>query len=327
MIRKLGFWTLLVVFFVGWTTVFASNAAHRQQPSLECVAFNTGYANGTILGSGFSAGGFDFISMGSDLFINEIAPGIIGLQFPDAGLAVKLAQPVSQVSLSLGSWGGPLKIEALDPGGSSVDFATVTAHNVIQSITLSGTDIIEVMITGGSNEGVLVSTCPNGGSSPCVAFEDQRVGAHYVVGDTFTDSGVEMLVDEFQWSSGTMTPNGFVEIQNGGQAGGTGNDLNVNNANVSFTLPASVEGLYLRFGEYGGNLNIRINGDFVNFEDFADINGKVIGGVDVSVFNGHGNDMGMLILNGSVTDFAIGGQELFIDDVCFISCKDNHTDR
>ncbi|MEE8524447.1 MAG: hypothetical protein V3T72_10990, partial [Thermoanaerobaculia bacterium] len=71
------------------------------------------------------------------------------------------------------------------------------------------------------------------------------------------------------------------------------------------------------FGEFGGNLNIEINGDFQNFGDFADIDGMIIGGVQVAVTNGFGNDQGTLLLTGEIHSLAIGGQELVIDHVCF----------
>jgi hypothetical protein len=84
----------------------------------------------------------------------------------------------------------------------------------------------------------------------------------------------------------------------------------------------------IRFGEYGGNLNIAINGDFRNFNNFADINMSSIGGVAVEVTGGLGNDTGLVLLDGvinrvtltppgldtgGVTNFIIGGQELAID--------------
>jgi len=90
----------------------------------------------------------------------------------------------------------------------------------------------------------------------------------------------------------------------------------VNNINLAFDFGNPVHSLSLMFGEYGGNLNIDINGDFRNFNNFADLNGQTVGGVQVSVVNGLGNDRGRLQLDGVITSFAVGGQELWIDDVC-----------
>ncbi len=72
----------------------------------------------------------------------------------------------------------------------------------------------------------------------------------------------------------------------------------------------------MRFGEYGGNLNLEVNGDFANLEDFADIDGATIGGTTVAVTNGHEPDQGTITLSGTVESFAVGGQELWIDESC-----------
>ena len=124
----------------------------------------------------------------------------------------------------------------------------------------------------------------------------------------------------FNSAAGQTTNSGFAEAQNGSHSGGTGNELDVNNVSIGFAFPTVLMGLSMRFGEFGGNLNLRINGDFANFDNFADINGKIIGGVLVSVVNGFGNDFGMLVDSGSITDFEVGGQELYIDEICPITC-------
>ncbi len=162
--------------------------------------------------------------------------------------------------------------------------------------------------------------CPGEGKPlplpECVDFEDLSLGMRYGVGDVFVASGVQISASDFQWSGGGWTSGGFTEVGNAGHAGGSGQEMIVNNILLKFDFGGPVAGLSLRFGEYGGNLNIDVNGEFVNFGNFADINGAVIGGVNVSVVNGLGNDRGTLTLLGTIDSFAIGGQELFIDDVC-----------
>jgi len=150
-----------------------------------------------------------------------------------------------------------------------------------------------------------------------IDFEDLPVSASYNVGDIFTTSGVPISVRPFQWSNGNWTSGGHAIVLNGGNAGGSGNEMNVNNVNLDFVFDVPVNGLTLLFGETGGNLNIEINGDFRNFGNFVDINGSTIGGIDISVVNGLGNDKGTLALTGLIEQFAIGGQELYIDDVKF----------
>lgn len=152
----------------------------------------------------------------------------------------------------------------------------------------------------------------------CVDFEQQVLDTVYHVGDIFTESGVEINIQSFGWGSDQLTT-GYAKIENRQLAGHTGQDIFVGNVNLSFNFGGPRESLSLRFGEYGGYLNININGDLRSFQNFADINGATIGGVTISVIsvvNGFGNERGILQLSGTINSFAIGGQELCIDHVC-----------
>ncbi len=82
--------------------------------------------------------------------------------------------------------------------------------------------------------------------------------------------------------------------------------------------PTNVTGLSLSYGAFGGNLNLDINGDFRNIGSFEDINGELVGGAEVTVVESE-NGVGTLTITGSISSFSIGGQELFIDNVCPIT--------
>ena len=166
------------------------------------------------------------------------------------------------------------------------------------------------------NETYTSACVPTQLSIECITFENQSLGKKYFVPDTFNDSGTKINVHPFQYETGALTSAGFAEIQDLGKAGGSGKEIFTNNVNLSFEFPFSVTGLSLCFGEYGGNLNIKINGEFLEFDNFNDINMSTIGGVSVSVTNGFGNDKGILTLVGEIDYFAVGGQELYIDDIC-----------
>jgi hypothetical protein len=60
-----------------------------------------------------------------------------------------------------------------------------------------------------------------------------------------------------------------------------------------------------------------VNGNWLNFADFADVHGLTVGQVTIMVVNGHGNDQGMVALIGPLQSFSVGGQELWLDDVCY----------
>jgi len=124
-----------------------------------------------------------------------------------------------------------------------------------------------------------------------------------------------MDMKPFVWSNGTSTPNGVLTVTNGGLAGHSGKDVNLNNITVSFKFPVNPSAVILYYGEYGGNINVEINGILENVQDFLDINGKVIGGVTVTltIVSGPG---GVLNLQGTITSFSIGGKELWIDHIC-----------
>jgi hypothetical protein len=165
-----------------------------------------------------------------------------------------------------------------------------------------------------------LSSCETDGTTgdlECIDFEDLTLGTVYSVSDQFKDSGICILASDFQWSNLTWFRGGFSEVTNNGQAGGSGQEMWFNNINLVFVFCRQLTGLTLKFGEYGGNLNIKINDEFQNFENFDDIHGSTIGGVSVAVSgDGDGQGMGTLSLSGSIDSFSIGGQELAIDDVC-----------
>merc|ERR1711916_32488 len=97
----------------------------------------------------------------------------------------------------------------------------------------------------------------------------------YNVGDTFViqDSSGGALLDveaiPFEWADRTLFSGGIATVENGGNAGHGGNEFNVNNIGLRFSSSmGSVPGFSMLFGEYGGNLNFSINGDFRNFSNF-----------------------------------------------------------
>ena len=152
----------------------------------------------------------------------------------------------------------------------------------------------------------------------CVRFTDLAVGTTYNVGDTVTTQGREIVVERFQRGGGTWTDSGKAEVYDRNWARGSGPDMGTGRTNLKFLFDYPLSKLTLKFGEFGENVNIKINGDFRNTGDFMDLNGTTVGGVLVTVqaqFDGH-NWYGELILTGTINDFSIGGVELWIDDVC-----------
>ncbi len=154
-------------------------------------------------------------------------------------------------------------------------------------------------------------------TGPCAAFEDLAPGTVYVLGDTFTTNGIDASVGEF-FVGGTPFDN-FTEVATGGLAGGTGNELEVNNVTITFAMPASPAGWSVQFGEYGGEVNLAVNGANVGIDgpDFAHWTGQTLGPATVQASGGLDSADGVLELRGAgITDITIGGQELWIDNLC-----------
>ncbi len=163
-----------------------------------------------------------------------------------------------------------------------------------------------------STAGITTATLAPGG---CVDFESLTTGTIYNVTDSFADSGVTVTAAPFQWSNGTWTSAGFSEVETNNLGGGTGRDLEVNNITLEFDFGRDIDSLRLLFGEYGGNINLTINGDFRNESNFSVLHGQIVGGTLVEVLTSPPG-FGVIRITGVVNSFSIGGQELWIDDVC-----------
>ena len=153
------------------------------------------------------------------------------------------------------------------------------------------------------------------GGVPCVDFDRLTPGTIYTVGNIFLAEGITVTAQPFQWAGGVWTSGGFSRVETFQLAGGSKWDLQVNNINLDFTIPMPINGMNFRYGEYGGNLNLEVNGAFLNFNDFIDLHGTSLGGATITVI-ADPSGLGWVRLDGVITQFTVGGQELWIDDLC-----------
>jgi len=149
----------------------------------------------------------------------------------------------------------------------------------------------------------------------CVDFEGLVVGTEYSVGDSFRECTTTMELVQFYWINGTPATGGYMQVDDNGYAGHSGNDVMLNNISLSLNFCCKPSGLTLYFGEYGGNINLEINGELANKENFWELDGASVGGVSIATTDS-GGGKGTLRLSGKISSFAIGGQELWIDHVC-----------
>lgn len=158
----------------------------------------------------------------------------------------------------------------------------------------------------------------------CVGFEDLTVGNNYQVPTTFASSGGTMQVFSFQWRNGGWTNGQGAQASGNGLAGGRQpKEMFLNNVNLGFNV-GSPQCVTLRFRDQGGNVNLVINNDMGNWDDLQNAS---LGGVAVAVnYDPGGQNKGTLTLHGDFKpfnflekgwiSFAIGGQELSVDDIC-----------
>jgi len=149
-----------------------------------------------------------------------------------------------------------------------------------------------------------------------IDFEDLPLGMNYKVGDSFEISKVKVTTAKFFLNNNNSTNEGYAKVENGGAAGGSGKELAIHNINLVFDFGIPLSGLSLQYGEYGGNINLEINGQLINVEDFIDVP-KGVGGTSIFTIDAgeHGKSNGIMIIVGIITSFRIGGQNLWIDNL------------
>lgn len=186
----------------------------------------------------------------------------------------------------------------------------------------SDSNPIDTLAIGGQElwlDQICITECPEV-AGLCIDFEDLSDGTIYVVGDSFVDSGVDHVVERFQWENGEWTDKGQVVVTDSQQAGHVGQDLFLNNANVRILFEGCMQEVTLRFGGAGGNVNLEINGALANAGSFFDLDGVTVGGVLVKVAD-LGGGLGRIELNGTIESISLGGQELWVDHICYRECE------
>lgn len=171
-------------------------------------------------------------------------------------------------------------------------------------------------------------------SSISISGAPVTLGTHLPVGTIIEeeDSGIKLIVLPFKWI-GTGWGDGYVEIVIGTMSGGTGNEVHFNNACLGIIMPenTTIKQMTIKFGDYGGNINLIENGTLHNYEDYTGIPSPTLSGVTVTVTGTL--PIATLELKGTMGQFTYtfptytitplplyaavigGGQELWMDDI------------
>lgn len=119
----------------------------------------------------------------------------------------------------------------------------------------------------------------------------------------------------FYYLPSGWTDGGFSSAQIQQTAGGSGQDLYTDNVNLELNFGSMYRALRLNYADLGGNENLTVNGDLRNVSALGSLHGTTVGGALVSTVT-EPLGRGVLELVGDISSFSIGGQSLWIDDVC-----------
>ena len=169
----------------------------------------------------------------------------------------------------------------------------------------------------------------------CLGFENipapTYFNANYNYGDgdvILDEQGITASLGQFLYSNGNLTPPQDVIIQNDYNTLnppftlGQGNAMWISNATVLFEFPAGVNSVCFSFWAGGGVENISVNGQPLQVVNFPfNIPNNLAPGVTFTITpaNPAGTvvSSGTLCLSGSIQSLRIGGQEFFMDNLCY----------
>jgi len=141
-------------------------------------------------------------------------------------------------------------------------------------------------------------------------FEDLSLGSSYDVGDSIYSVDIPVIIEPF-YPLGGSPMSGKVTVENLGQGGGFGNELEIDNANLK--IIANTQSLTMFFYHGGGDINLGINDDVLVCDNFHDLP-CYIGGAWVSV-RGDPDYPCIMDITGQISTFTIGGEKVFIDNI------------
>jgi hypothetical protein len=151
----------------------------------------------------------------------------------------------------------------------------------------------------------------------CVDFDDLDPAAVYEGSDSFLANSVTFGIGPLTLRGGSIPADGFAASSSEGRAGGMGKELRITDAVVEVLLGNGTSSLSVRYAHFTGEVNLEINGSLAALASLVDVQGKTIAGVSISVIQQPDQGIGQLGLSGPIRSFSAGGQELWLDDLCF----------
>jgi|JI10StandDraft_1071094.scaffolds.fasta_scaffold53811_4 hypothetical protein len=158
-------------------------------------------------------------------------------------------------------------------------------------------------------------------AASCLDFDSTPAGTAQGVGPVVALPDGNVSLRRFFWLGGGSTVAGVATVVASNWAAGSApHELNLNNINlrVDVITAAATTTATFNYADFGGNVNLRVNGVLANVNDLSGVP-AFLGGAAVAVtrINMFGYHFGTVMITGALTDFAVGGQEFYVDDVCW----------
>jgi len=166
----------------------------------------------------------------------------------------------------------------------------------------------------------------------CFRFEPPSppLGTNLPVGFVLNNPLFSIFIEQFQYSTGGFAGvfedvNAVVSNNAGGNNGPRIQELMLDNVRFRIKFPNGVKRVQFRYADRGGNVNFEVDGDYRNQPDMWPLNGTPVGGhliqinpdPSTSYEDGRIKILSNLSSGDKIFNVMIGGQEFFIDDLCF----------
>ena len=169
------------------------------------------------------------------------------------------------------------------------------------------------------NPALLAVAALDANPARCVRGDSLAVGTSFAVGDTFTEDGINVTVASFvlegepplpepPFADGTLQVSGASALQ-------SGRALSSDRVNLALDFAEVVAGFQVDIADYQANVNLEVNGDFINHQGaLAELSGRELGGVQLEVFDTPGGQT--LALLGDLRRVSVGVRGGVLDNLC-----------
>ena len=155
---------------------------------------------------------------------------------------------------------------------------------------------------------------PSGCVRRCMTFEEAAAGTTIEFGETLVEGDNRATGVGFLWPQDDLYFDGEATIV----PAAMGQEVQMGNLNLAFTFCEPSPRVTFSYRAFGGDVNLGVQGDLRRVGSFAELDGAMVGGAQVRVTQAsiQGGVTGQVAVEGNVGKVTIGGEELFLDDVC-----------